>query len=101
MFKIQWKKYILHFKTPAGTSRGIITSKGTYYLKVWDDKKPDIIGLGECNLFHGFSFDDKPEYESILDKLVENPSYYLQNLHDVLLHWPSIRCGLEMALKDL
>ena len=100
MLKIEWLKYDLKFKRPAGTSRGVLKTKDTYFLKVWDDAVPAVFGLGECNLFHGLSFDDKPEYESILDKLTEQPYFYVKNLRTALLDWPSIRFGLEMAFID-
>lgn len=100
MLKIKWIKYKLNFKQAAGTSRGVLTSKETYFLKVWDDELPSVFGLGECNLFRGLSIDDRPDYEAILDKLVEKPAYYIRNLHHDLLHWPSIRFGLEMAFLD-
>lgn len=100
MLKIKWLKYNLKFKRPAGTSRGVLKTKDTYFLKVWDDAVPDVFGLGECNLFRGLSFDDRPEYESILDKITEQPYFYVKNMHDQLLEWPSIRFGLEMAFID-
>ncbi len=100
MLKIEWQKYKLNFKQPAGTSRGILHSKDSYFIKVWDDAVSDVFGLGECNLFRGLSYDDKPEYETILDRLVEHPKYYLRNLSSELLIWPSIRFGLEMAFLD-
>ena len=100
MLKIEWQKYKLNFKQAVGTSRGVMKSKNTYFLKVWDDVVPNVFGIGECNLFRGLSFDDKPNYESILDKLVESPKYYLRNISIELLEWPSIRFGLEMAFLD-
>ncbi|MDA3906817.1 MAG: o-succinylbenzoate synthase [Bacteroidales bacterium] len=100
MLNIEWKKIELKFKSPAGTSRGILQSKNTYFLKVWDEIIPEVYGIGECNLFRGLSFDDQPNYESILDKLVEKPEFYIRNLASELLAWPSIRFGLEMAFLD-
>lgn len=29
--KAEWSKYLLHFKEPSGTSRGILTDKETYF----------------------------------------------------------------------
>ncbi|MCD6179146.1 MAG: o-succinylbenzoate synthase [Bacteroidales bacterium] len=100
MLKTEWLKYELKFKLPAGTSRGILKTKETYFLKVWDDALPTVFGLGECNLFKGLSFDDKPKYEQILNKISEQPYFYIKNLHNALLDWPSIRFGLEMAFID-
>ena len=56
-------KYTLDFKRPAGTSRGVLTSKDTYFLVIERDGKR---GIGECNLFRGLSADDVPDYEATL-----------------------------------
>lgn len=100
MLQIEWLKYKLKFKLSAGTSRGILKNKDTYFLKVFDDAIPTVFGMGECNLFRGLSFDDRPEYESILDQLSQQPYFFVRNLHQALLEWPSIRFGLEMAFID-
>ncbi|MBN1651092.1 MAG: o-succinylbenzoate synthase [Bacteroidales bacterium] len=100
MLKLEWKKYKLNFKQAAGTSRGILKSKNTYFLKIWDDAVPQVFGIGECNLFRGLSYDDRVGYEAVLNKLVVSPKFYLRNLSSELLEWPSIRFGLEMAFLD-
>lgn len=99
MYILKWIKYNLTFKQAAGTSRGVLHTKSTYFLKIWDDSTPEIVGLGECNLFAGLSSDDKPDYELVLNKVCKNVNFYVQNL-DALKEWPSIRFGLEMALID-
>ena len=53
MLKASYTPYILHFKVPSGTSRGVLTQKETYFLKVWDEHNPDCFGIGECALFKG------------------------------------------------
>jgi len=62
-------KYTLHFKRPAGTSRGVLTSKDTYFLVIERDGKR---GIGECNLFRGLSADDVPDYEATLQRVQAN-----------------------------
>src|SRR5690606_5244182 len=90
----EWKKYILNFITPGGTSRGVMTTKTSYFIKITDGKK---VGIGECGLLQGLSFDDRPGYEEYLDKICDNPELELSDLN----RWPSIRAGLEMAKLDL
>ena len=94
-----WKKYTLNFKDPAGTSRGVLKVKDSYFLFLEDSKAK---GMGECGLLRGLSADDRPGYEEKLDELCrnlkENPS---NNWIDSLQKWPSIQAGLEMALLDL
>ena len=63
MLRATYTRYILKFKQPAGTSRGILTEKETWFVKVWYSEQPEIYGLGECALFRGLSADDTPNYE--------------------------------------
>jgi o-succinylbenzoate synthase len=93
--KAHWKKYTLQFKNPAGTSRGVLSTKDSYFIFL--DKDGDS-GIGECGILRGLSADDRPNYE---DKLNEVCSILeggnSENLSDSLIEWPSIRAGLEMA----
>ena len=52
-YRATYAPYRLIFKSPSGTSRGILTVKDTYFLKIWDAENPDIFGIGECALFKG------------------------------------------------
>ena len=61
--KATYHKYILHFKVPSGTSRGILKTKETWFLHL---EKEGIFGIGECGLFRGLSIDDRPDYENKL-----------------------------------
>lgn len=38
----------LHFKRPAGTSRGVYTEKRVIYVKLTDEDDPSHYGIGEC-----------------------------------------------------
>lgn len=96
--KATFKKYILQFKLPGGTSRGVLHTKETYFLKIAKDQN---IGLGECAVFKGLSTDDRPDYEEKLQWLCD----HIQLDKDLLLHelieFPSIQFGLEQALLSL
>lgn len=98
--KIQIKKHSLQFKRPAGTSRGVLKTKDTWFVKIVNEKHGRT-GIGEINMFKGLSCDDKPDFEEKLNSVVSNPDFYIDNLHEELIEFPSIRFGLEMALKDL
>ena len=93
-----FKKYILKFKQPAGTSRGVLKVKETYFLYLDNGVKK---GIGECNLFKGLSIDDRPDYEQKLQWLCDNISQKPADLFQELKEWPSILFGYEMALKSL
>lgn len=98
--KASWTKYTLNFKQPAGTSRGVLKQKDSYFIRLDDEGKT---GLGECGLLRGLSADDRPDYEERLDALCEDLALteVPQDLLPKLEEWPSIQAGLEMALLDL
>ena len=96
--KAAYAPYRLIFKAPAGTSRGILLHKDTYFLKVWDESNPEVYGLGECALFKGLSREDTPLYESKLREMCQNIA--LGNSTD-LSEYSSLQFGLETALCDL
>jgi len=76
--------YTLEFRRPSGTSRGVLTRKDTWLLLLRD---ADAIGIGECNMFRGLSYDDRPTYESALaglHPLTEDRSPYPW-VHDLLM----------------
>lgn len=101
MLQLQYEKYNLIFKLPAGTSRGVFRTKPSWFLILRDDENPDRISIGECGLLPGLSFDDNPLYEKKITEIV-NEINISQNL-DIILeleNWPSIRFGLEMLKKD-
>ncbi len=93
--KAQFKKYILNFKQASGTSRGILSTKGAYFLIL---SKKDNFGYGECAVFKGLSIDDRPDYEDKLEWLCKNINQPINFLLNELLEFPSIQFGLEQAL---
>ena len=96
--KARFSKYILNFKRPAGTSRGILTQKETYILEISDgDKK----GIGECALFRGLSYEGTPDYEEKLNWLCQNINQDRESLKHELLHYPSLWFGYEQAMNNL
>ena len=38
----------LHFKQPAGTSRGVYTTRQSWFVTATDDARPGVQGVGEC-----------------------------------------------------
>lgn len=93
----QYKKYILNFKRPSGTSRGVLRQKETYFIKLTDGKR---VGIGECGLFKGLSLDDVPHYEQQLNKVCKT----LQkgdDISELCVDFPSIQMGVEMAMLSL
>ncbi len=93
-----YHKYILNFKNPSGTSRGILKTKETWFIILEHNGKR---GVGECGLFRGLSIDDRTDYEEKLQWVCENINLGLDILISELVEFPSIQFGLEMAFKSL
>lgn len=98
MLKASYQKYLLRFKEPAGTSRGILREKETYFIRIWEDTQPDVYGIGECALFRGLSAEDCVEYEEKLQEICSTIGQWQEN---DMKDWSSIRFGVEMAFCDL
>jgi o-succinylbenzoate synthase len=96
--KATYQKYILDFKRPSGTSRGVLTQKETWFIILEQNGKT---GIGECGILRGLSIDDRSDYEEKLKWTCDNIHLGLENLYSELVELPSIQFGLEMAFKSL
>ena len=67
---IKFEHKIFQFKTPSGTSRGILTEKQAWFIQIMENGK---IGLGECSVIPGLSpdYESIEQYEKLLSKLRE------------------------------
>jgi len=101
MLKAEFKKHTLIFKRPAGTSRGVLNTKDSWFLFVWDVDDSSVRGVGECGIIPNLSIDDRPDYEDMLEKLCADINNYESYLKVLQQDWPSIMFGLETALADL
>jgi len=91
-------KHILNFKRPSGTSRGVLTSKETFFLVIEQEGKK---GTGECNLFRGLSADDVPDYEAKLQWVEQHLHLGEKALLEELKTFPSIQFGVEQAFRSV
>jgi o-succinylbenzoate synthase len=96
--KASYKKYRLNFKQPSGTSRGILHTKETFFLKLEDSSNK---GVGECAVFRGLSIDDRPDYDEMLDFVCNNVDKGKDYLISHLTEFPSIQFGVEQAFLSL
>lgn len=101
MLNASYHKHILTFNFPARTSRGVLTEKPSWIIKLYDPANPNITGKGECSIINGLSPDPDQGYEAMLDKVCSNPANYFSFSDPELDSFPSIRFGLEMAWYDL
>ncbi|MDE5807716.1 MAG: o-succinylbenzoate synthase [Muribaculaceae bacterium] len=95
--RLQFAPYTLQFKNPAGTSRGILTSKLTAFLRIFDEKDPSRYGIGEAAIFPGLSPEADERY---FYKMVELVTNIKLGLPTDLSHFPSIQSGFEQAIRD-
>lgn len=96
--KAKYCRYVLKFKQPAGTSRGVLHEKETYFLRLEDENAPGVYGIGECAVFRGLSADDVPRYEDKLKELCANIG---RDEATDLQCFPSIMFGLQTAIYDI
>ena len=92
--KARYKKFILDFKRPSGTSRGVMNRKETWFLIMEEEGK---FGIGECGLLRGLSVDDVPDYEDKLRWTCANIALGKDALWEALCDFPSIQFGVEQA----
>lgn len=86
--KAEWASYSLDFKFLARTSRESMTSKETFFVRIYDSDGK--CGVGECSLFRGLSAEDSPHYTQMLSEACDNvPSTPAIS---------SIRFGFETAM---
>ena len=98
MITARYQQYILNFKQPSGTSRGVLHTKETWFIIINENDKK---GIGECGILRGLSADDRPDYEDKLRWTCENIHFGLDALWNELIEFPSIQFGLEMAFLSL
>ena len=90
----------LHFKQPAGTSRGIYTVRNVWYVLL-ADTGTHVYGVGECAPLPALSCDDVPGYDEILANACKRLEETGEIDREALLPYPSILFGLETALQHL
>lgn len=92
----------LVFRQPAGTSRGVYQSRDVYYIYICRASQPEVVGVGECAPLPGLSREYTEGYGALLQSVVDgiNQTGALPEWES-LFDCPSIRFGLEVALRHL
>ena len=97
MFQTRIIKKQLHFKQPAGTSRGVYTTRDVWYILLTDTGSRHY-GVGECAPLPALSCDDIPSYDEVLATACKNLEKNGEIDREALLPYPSILFGMETAL---
>ena len=93
--------YPLIFKTPGGTSRGILKTKESWILKIWDPKYPNVVGYGECSIIPGLSVDLIDKIPKSLER-ISSLDFDLEPIREEVIRFhPALLFAIEMALLDL
>ncbi len=93
----RYHKHVLNFKRPSGTSRGVLTTKETWFLVITSNGKT---GIGECGILRSLSIDDRPDYEEKLKWVCKNIELGPEALWEQLTEFPSLQFGIEMAFAS-
>lgn len=98
-YHIQIIPKVLHFKQPAGTSRGTYITRKSWYLLLTSDEVPGRYGIGECAPLPKLSCDDLPDYEHLLTEICRQTEINNGPDTEILRPYPSILFGLETAFR--
>ena len=101
MMRISIEKRVFHFKQPAGTSRGIYTTRTSWILHFSDTAFPGREGVGECAPLPQLSCDDLPDYGDVLRRMCDIVEQTGEIPFELLTPYPSMLFGLETAWLHL
>ena len=95
--KASFQKYTLNFRQASGTSRGVYTTRDTWFIFLTDGTNT---GIGECAPLPNLSIESPNRMSAKLLQVCDEISYFISSPEE-LSAWPSIQFGLETALLDL
>jgi len=99
--KAEFVKYTLQFKTPGRTSRGVMQTRDSWFLKVYEKAYPEFSGAGECAPLPGLSMESNEAVEDRLLDVCLDIDRWEEMLSGGLNDFPSVQFALEQALLDL
>jgi o-succinylbenzoate synthase len=118
--KATFVQYTFKFDFDARTSRGLMREKKSWFIKIWDENKPDTVGIGESGPLPGLSVEPIAGFEEkviLAVDVINGAKLALSSIPNVLseLHTklqeifgsnflfqhPSIVFALETGLLDL
>ncbi len=106
MYSVSYKKHRLKFRFLAGTSRGTMSERDTYFIYLSKKNDDTIIGTGEISPLSGLSIDFLPNLENIIADVCKRIETIntdsLQDIFDLIpASLPAVRFGFETAFLDL
>ncbi len=99
MFRLSVRESRLQFKQPAGTSRGVYTTRDVCYIDATDES--GFIGVGECAPLPDLSCDAVPNYPELVRSICKDVEAAQTVDYERLRNYPSVLFGIETALLHL
>ena len=99
MITLNVRERQLKFKQPAGTSRGIYTTRDICYIDATDET--GFTGVGECAPLHDLSCDASDNYANLVRQICKDTEETQHIDYERLRSYPSILFGLETAFLHL
>ena len=96
--EIRIEERVLHFKQPAGTSRGVYTERKIWLVEVSDGKT---VGRGECAPLPDLSCDARADYGELLRRFCDEVERTGTIDYEAMRDFPSMLFGLETAMLAL
>lgn len=100
-YKIDITKRTLHFRQPAGTSRGVYTEHDVWLLRMTCGELPGKEGVGECAPLPDLSCDALADYGERLRAVCDVVEQEGRVDLPLLSPYPSMKFGLETAFRHL
>ena len=95
--KLDIEERVLHFKQPAGTSRGVYTTRRIWLITA-TDAAGHVMGIGECAPLPQLSCDDVPNYAEVLRGFCDEVERTGLIPYEALRPYPSMLFGLESLI---
>jgi len=99
MIRASYITYPLIFIRPAGTSRGVLEEKPSWFITL--TSREGVRGIGEVSFIPGLSREDQPEMEIQLDHICKLISRGEMDPKQPLPSMPGVQFALETALRDM
>jgi o-succinylbenzoate synthase len=82
MLQCDYIKTSLKFLQPAGTSRGVLHEKESWFIRLRNSDDPETVGIGECSLIPGLSPDSIPVFEQQLRAVCQSVGNFVPGKRD-------------------
>lgn len=97
-YEAKVEERVLHFKQPAGTSRGVYTTRKIWLVTLSDGERS---GVGECAPLPDLSCDVRPDYAEVLKGFCQSFCEKGEIDYEAMRDYPSMLFGLETAVLAL